>query len=145
MPGHHPERGPDRRRDGLERGGGGSLGRHGRAAGGAGRGGPRPRRAHGAEGAEPAASLTVERTENRPPLVRNEAVAGLYEHARKEAAELGVDLPEGGTGGGSDGSIAAAEGAAVLDGLGAQGDGAHAIHEHIVLSDLPFRLALMAR
>lgn len=92
----------------------------------------------------PKAELNVHRSEERPPLVRNDAVAGLYETARGIARDLGVDLLEGGTGGGSDGSIAAALGAAVLDGLGARGGGAHAIDEHIVLDDLPFRLAFMA-
>ena len=92
----------------------------------------------------PKADLTVHRSEERPPLVRTEPVAGLYETARGFAAALGVNLSEGGTGGGSDGSFAAAVGAATLDGLGAQGGGAHAVDEHIVLDDLPFRLALMA-
>jgi glutamate carboxypeptidase len=93
----------------------------------------------------PHAELKVTRTESRAPLVRNEAVAGLYHRAREMAAELGVDLPEGGTGGGSDGSIAASVGVATLDGLGPRGGGAHAVDEHIVLSDLPFRLGLTAR
>ena len=93
----------------------------------------------------PKAELKVRRSEERPPLVRTAAVAGLYEEARRHAEALGVTLEEGGTGGGSDGSFAAAVGAATLDGLGAQGGGAHAADEHIVLADLPFRLALMAR
>lgn len=93
----------------------------------------------------PQARLTVERTESRPPLVRTDAVAGLYHHARNLAADLGLELTEGATGGGSDGSIAASAGAPVLDGLGVQGGGAHAVDEHIVVADLPFRLALMAR
>jgi glutamate carboxypeptidase len=92
----------------------------------------------------PRADLSVERTEERPPLVRTPAIAALYETARSIARDLGTDLPEGGTGGGSDGSIAAAVGAATLDGLGAQGGGAHAVDEHIVLDDLPFRLAFVA-
>jgi glutamate carboxypeptidase len=93
----------------------------------------------------PEAGLDVERTESRGPLIRSDAVVKLYEHARRIAAELGVDLAEGGTGGGSDGSIAAAAGAPTLDGLGALGGGAHAVDEHIVIADLPFRLALMTR
>lgn len=93
----------------------------------------------------PKAELNVRQTEERPPLVRTDAVATLYETARSHAEALGATLPEGGTGGGSDGSFAAAAGAATLDGLGAQGGGAHAIDEHIVLDDLPFRFALMAR
>lgn len=92
----------------------------------------------------PKAELKVHRSEERPPLVRTDAVAALYEIARRHARELGVSLSEGGTGGGSDGSFAGAVGAATLDGLGAQGGGAHAIDEHVILDDLPFRLALMA-
>ena len=93
----------------------------------------------------PKADLRVRQSEERPPLVRSDAVAGLYDVARGHAEALGVSLAEGGTGGGSDGSFAGAVGAATLDGLGAQGGGAHAVDEHIVLDDLPFRLALMAR
>jgi glutamate carboxypeptidase len=98
--------------------------------------GMRPRR----EGAGLRAGLQ----EDRPPLVRTPAVAALYERARELAASLGAALAEGGSGGGSDGSIAAATGTATLDGLGPQGGGAHADDEHILLSDLPFRLALMS-
>lgn len=88
------------------------------------------------------ASLAVRQTESRPPLERSERVIALYQRARALAAELSFDLKEGGTGGGSDGSLAAAVGAATLDGLGPQGAGAHAIDEHVILSDLPFRLRL---
>ena len=94
----------------------------------------------------PKAKLRVDRFENRPPLVRTDNVVELYEHARQICErDLGVALAEGGTGGGSDGSLAHAAGAAVLDGLGPRGAGAHAVDEHIVLADLPFRLALMTR
>jgi glutamate carboxypeptidase len=31
-----------------------------------------------------------------------------------------------------------------LDGLGAVGDGAHAIHEHVIAAELPRRAALLA-
>jgi glutamate carboxypeptidase len=92
----------------------------------------------------PQAELSVWQSEERPPLVRTDPVARLYRAASGFAAELGVDLTEGGTGGGSDGSFAGAVGAATLDGLGAQGGGAHADDEHIVIADLPFRLALLA-
>jgi glutamate carboxypeptidase len=81
---------------------------------------------------------------NRPPLERTEAVLRLYHTARDVAAELGHDLAEGTTGGGSDGNFTAALGVPTLDGLGAVGDGAHALHEHIVVSDLPWRAALLA-
>jgi glutamate carboxypeptidase len=81
---------------------------------------------------------------DRPPLERTEAVARLYGHARDVARELGVDLQEGGTGGGSDGNFTAALGVPTLDGLGAVGDGAHALHEHVDVDALPVRAALLA-
>ena len=57
----------------------------------------------------------------------------LYEQAREVAGELGQDLAEGATGGGSDGNFTAALGVPTLDGLGPRGDGAHALHEHVEL------------
>lgn len=80
----------------------------------------------------------------RPPLERTDGVARLFERARAVAAELGRTLEEGGTGGGSDGNFTAALGVPTLDGLGPMGDGAHALHEHIVLQDLPWRAAFLA-
>ena len=49
-----------------------------------------------------------------------------------------------GTGGGSDGNFTAALGVPTLDGLGAVGDGAHALHEHVIIKELPWRAALLA-
>jgi glutamate carboxypeptidase len=91
------------------------------------------------------ASVRVTRSELRPPLVRTPEVVRLYEQARQVAAGLGVALGEGATGGGSDGSLVAALGVPTLDGLGPRGGGAHAANEHILLSDLPFRVAFMLR
>ncbi len=81
---------------------------------------------------------------NRPPLVRTPEVAALYHRARDLAAELDWELGEGSAGGGSDGNIAAAKGIPVLDGLGPDGDGAHARHEQVRVADLPRRAALLA-
>lgn len=80
----------------------------------------------------------------RPPLERTSQVVRLYERARRVAASLGQELGEGGTGGGSDGNFTGALGVPTLDGLGPQGDGAHALHEHIVIADLPWRAAFLA-
>jgi len=80
----------------------------------------------------------------RPPLERSPAVIGLYEKARDIAAALGGELGEGPAGGGSDGNFTAALGVPTLDGLGPQGDGAHALHEHIVIDDLVWRGAFLA-
>ena len=81
---------------------------------------------------------------SRPPFERTPQVARLYECARAVAAELGRDLGEGTTGGGSDGNFTGALGVPTLDGLGAVGDGAHALDEHVVTADLTWRAALLA-
>jgi glutamate carboxypeptidase len=81
---------------------------------------------------------------DRPPLERTGAVVRLYERARQVAADLGIELAEGSTGGGSDGNFTAALGVPTLDGLGAVGDGAHALHEHVLIEALPDRAALVA-
>ena len=80
----------------------------------------------------------------RPPLERTESVARLYERARAIARRLGYELPEGATGGGSDGNFTAAVGTPTLDGLGATGAGPHALHEHIEIAPLPWRAAILA-
>jgi glutamate carboxypeptidase len=92
----------------------------------------------------PNARVEVQAIDVRPPLERTDAVVNLYQRAREIAGELKFDLGEGSTGGGSDGCLTAALGVPTLDGLGPQGGGAHAIDEHIQLSDVPFRLAFYA-
>lgn len=80
---------------------------------------------------------------NRPPMERRHAAA-LFSKARILAAKLGFALSEASTGGGSDGSFAAALGVPTLDGLGGVGSGAHAPDEHILIRELPRRAALLA-
>ena len=92
----------------------------------------------------PGTRLTLSGRVNRPPMVRTPGVARLYELARGVGVELGMDLREGSTGGASDGNFTAALGVPTLDGLGAVGDGAHALDEHVVLSEIPVRAALLA-
>jgi glutamate carboxypeptidase len=81
---------------------------------------------------------------NRPPMERTAGVAALYAQAKTVARELGWTLGEAAVGGGSDGNFTAGLGIPTLDGLGAVGDGAHATHEHILISELPRRAALLA-
>ena len=93
----------------------------------------------------PAVRISVTGGVNRPAMERTEPVARLFERARDlAAAELGFVLNEIAVGGGSDGSFVAALGVPVLDGLGAVGDGAHAIGEHVVVAEMPRRAALTA-
>lgn len=93
---------------------------------------------------DPRTSLIVRGAINRPPLERTADVARLFETARDVARALGRELDEGMAGGGSDGNFTAALGVPTLDGLGAVGDGAHALHEHVDASQLPWRAALVA-
>lgn len=81
---------------------------------------------------------------NRPPLERNEKTLALYEQAKKVARALDYELGETQVGGASDGNFIAALGVPVLDGLGVDGDGAHAAHEHIIVDDIKPRGALLA-
>jgi glutamate carboxypeptidase len=81
---------------------------------------------------------------NRPPMERTAGVAALYAQASAIARELGWKLGEAAVGGGSDGNFTAGLGIPTLDGLGGVGDGAHAAHEHILISELPRRAALIA-
>ena len=81
---------------------------------------------------------------NRPPMERSKGGAALFNLARKLAADLGVDLEESSTGGGSDGNFTAALGIPTLDGMGAVGEGAHAAHESILIDRIPDRVALLA-
>ena len=81
---------------------------------------------------------------NRPPMERTAGVAALYRQAAAIARDLGWKLEEAAVGGGSDGNFTAGLGIPTLDGLGGVGDGAHAVHEHIVISELPRRAALLA-
>ena len=90
------------------------------------------------------AKLIVRGSMNRPPLERTENVERLYQQARQIASLLDFDLGEASVGGGSDGNFVGVLGVPVLDGLGIEGDGAHAAHEHIVVDDIPTRGALLA-
>jgi glutamate carboxypeptidase len=81
---------------------------------------------------------------NRPPLEKTEKVVEIYELARSIAALLDYELGETQVGGASDGNFLAAMGIPVLDGLGIDGAGAHAIDEHIIIDDIPHRGALLS-
>jgi glutamate carboxypeptidase len=81
---------------------------------------------------------------NRPPMERTSSVAALYKKAAELAKQMGWKLKEAAVGGGSDGNFTAGLGIPTLDGLGGVGEGAHATHESILISELPKRAALLA-
>ena len=92
----------------------------------------------------PRCTLTMMGGINRPPMERTDAIVGLYGKAQEIAEELGWQLGEASVGGGSDGNFTAALGIPTLDGRGGVGEGAHAEHESVVISELPKRAALLA-
>jgi glutamate carboxypeptidase len=89
-------------------------------------------------------AVTITGGINRPPLERTPQVVELYELAKNIASSIGFELREAQVGGASDGNFLAAMGIPILDGLGIDGDGAHAAHEHIIVDDIPRRGALLA-
>jgi glutamate carboxypeptidase len=93
---------------------------------------------------DPQIKLTWSGGLHYPPLERSPAVARVYEQAVAVATELGLPLSEVASGGASEASFAGALGRPTLDGLGGDGDGAHAEDEHVLLKSLPERAALAA-
>jgi glutamate carboxypeptidase len=79
---------------------------------------------------------------NRPPMIPNAASQRLFKEAQEVAAGFGWLVDEASVGGASDGNFVSALGRAVLDGMGAVGDGAHARHEHVLIEHIPERTAL---
>jgi glutamate carboxypeptidase len=80
---------------------------------------------------------------DRPPL-ESKMSAALFERARVLSKRMNLTLGECTVGGGSDGNFTAALGIPTLDGLGAVGGGAHSTHEHVLISTMPVRAALLA-
>ena len=81
---------------------------------------------------------------NRPPYEKRNAGAALFEHAKTLAAEIGFDLIDTATGGGSDGNFTAPH-TATLDGLGVDGLGAHTHYEQLFVSSIVPRAKLLHR
>ena len=90
-------------------------------------------------------AVEVEGGMNRPPMERSVGIVQLFRTAQQLARDLGVTLEESMTGGGSDGNFTAALGIPTLDGLGGVGEGAHALHESILVNRISDRTALIAK
>jgi glutamate carboxypeptidase len=78
-------------------------------------------------------------------MERTPGTVKLFKEARRLAGEIGVDLEESSTGGGSDGNFTSALGIPTLDGLGGVGEGAHARHESILVGRIADRVALLGK
>jgi glutamate carboxypeptidase len=88
--------------------------------------------------------LAIEGGINRMPMERSAGVAALYKKAQGIARQVDWKLGEAAVGGGSDGNFTAGIGVPTLDGLGGVGEGAHAVHEYILIPELPRRALLLA-
>jgi glutamate carboxypeptidase len=89
-------------------------------------------------------TFTVTRGVTRPVWEPNAGTMALYEKARALASDLGMELPHGSAGGGSDANFTGAMGIATLDGLGVRGADPHTLNEHIIVESLAERGRLMA-
>jgi len=89
-------------------------------------------------------SFTVTRGVTRPVWQPNAATMALYERAKALAKDIGMELPHGSAGGGSDANFTGAMGIPTLDGLGPRGADPHTLNEHIVVESLAERGRLMA-
>ncbi|KCB32022.1 M20 family metallopeptidase [Bordetella hinzii] len=88
----------------------------------------------------PDVELDIDVELNRPPMVKTPESAALLELAQGYASQAGFPLEDAPmTGGGSDANFTSALGVPTLDGLGADGDGAHTLHEYIQISTLDMR------
>lgn len=92
----------------------------------------------------PGAKVSVHLHHARGPMERNAKMIADFEQCKAISEKLGMSLHEDGSGGGSDGNFTAYLGVSTLDGMGAQGEGLHAVHEHVVINSLPRRSALCA-
>ena len=90
-------------------------------------------------------TVTVTGGLNRPPMERTAGIVALFQKAKALGLELGIELEESSTGGGSDGNFTAALGIPTLDGLGGVGEGAHAPNESILIDRMADRTALLAK
>jgi len=92
----------------------------------------------------PKISLEMTGALHRPPMEREGPVAELFRRVQSIGAELGLELSESSTGGGSDANLTAALGVPTIDGMGAVGEHPHADGEYLVVADLPKRTELLA-
>jgi glutamate carboxypeptidase len=92
----------------------------------------------------PGTTITVHSDAGRPPMPATDRNRALFRRAQRIARELGLDIDEAPQVGGASDANLTSDLTATLDGLGAVGDGAHSADEHVIVSALPVRAALLA-
>lgn len=91
----------------------------------------------------PGVEIETECISASPPMEETPQNLALFHVAREAGAGLGLDVQRCFVGGASDGNYLSARGIPTLDGLGAVGEGAHALHEQIYLEKWTIRIALL--
>ena len=81
---------------------------------------------------------------NRPPMPFDDRMKATFEKAQSIAAQMGMTLTAGGTGGASDGNFVAPLGIPVLDGMGAVGEGYHSEREYIFANSMEQKARLIS-
>lgn len=89
------------------------------------------------------AKLEADQLEARPPMERTPAIAAAAARVQELARRLGLDISEGAVGGGSDANFIAPYNVPIIDGIGPEGGGAHALGEHVSVSSMLERCALI--
>ena len=97
---------------------------------------------HAIKPSTPNVRLHIEGAIGRPSMEPTPRNQRLWTLAKKAGTELGLDLHAARAGGGSDGNTTS-QYTATLDGLGPVGDGAHAVHEHLLIDRTLERAALL--
>lgn len=92
----------------------------------------------------PGAKLDITSGDYRPPMERDDLMVRTFDQAQRIGQALGLRVDEGGSGGGSDGNFTASMGTPTLDGMGPTGEGLHAVHENVLISSVPEKVALVA-
>ena len=98
---------------------------------------------HSIKPTNPDVRLHIEGRIGRPSMESTPRNEKLWEQVRSTGSELGIELHAARAGGGSDGNTTS-QFTATVDGLGAVGAGAHAIHEHLLVDKTLERAALLA-
>lgn len=99
---------------------------------------------HSLEVTVPGTIREVEDLPELPAMEQKDGNIALYRLAAESGEVLGMKFSHQFVGGGSDGNKVSAMGIPTLDGLGAKGDGAHAVNEHILIDQYLPRIAMLA-
>ena len=97
---------------------------------------------HSMKPQNPDVRLHIEGSIGRPSMEPTPRNQRLWERARAAGEALGLELHQARAGGGSDGNTTS-QFTATIDGLGPVGDGAHALHEHLLIDKTLERAALL--